>query len=453
MLFERIESAGLAHYSYLIGDQGQAVVIDPRRDCDIYLELAQRAGCRITHILETHRNEDYVIGSVELAARTGAAIWHADAQLDYRYGQAAAEGQTWGVGQYELRALSTPGHTPGSMSYLLHDPDGHPWVVFTGDALFAGDVGRVDLLGVDLMPELAAKLHASLFEKLLPLGDGVIVCPGHGAGSVCGTAIADRPWTTIGWEREHNPKLQQRKLADFVRQVAQVHASPPYFHLMERYNVEGAPLLGARPAPPLLTPAEFAQQATTCRVVDTRAADAFCAAHLPDATYLWEAALPNYIGWFVPYDAPLLLVTDPADLPAVTRHCVRLGYDTIAGVLAGGMSAWHADGRESARIERLSAPAFARRWDAGARPLILDVRSAETREAQGGLNTAQYLELTQLPALAKSLPRDRDLAIFCNSGMRATLAANLLARAGLTRLTVIAGGVQGWLRAGLEFRF
>jgi hydroxyacylglutathione hydrolase len=171
MLFERIESEGLAHYSYLIGDQGQAVVIDPRRDCGVYVDAAERSGFHIATILETHRNEDYAIGSGELASRTGAEIWHADAQLDYQYGQPVEDGQTWSVGRLEVRALHTPGHTPGSMSYLLHDPDGTPWMVFTGDALFAGDVGRMDLLGADRLEEMAHALYASLFETLLPLGD------------------------------------------------------------------------------------------------------------------------------------------------------------------------------------------------------------------------------------------------------------------------------------------
>ena len=139
MLFERFEYEGLAHYSYLIGDQREALVIDPRRDCEVYAERAHGEGMRIKHILETHRNEDYVIGSLELAHRTDAEIWHADRQLDYRYGQPVEDGQTWKVGRLELAAIHSPGHTPGSMSYLLRDRGGEPWMVFTGDALFASD--------------------------------------------------------------------------------------------------------------------------------------------------------------------------------------------------------------------------------------------------------------------------------------------------------------------------
>jgi hydroxyacylglutathione hydrolase len=174
MLFERIVSKGLTHYSYLIGDKNEAIVIDPRIDCDIYLKMAFAEGMRITHILETHRNEDYLIGSHGLANQTGAQIWHADNQLDYRYGVGAKDGQKWKIARLEIEAVQTPGHTPGSMSYLLKDTSGISWVIFTGDALFAGDVGRIDLLGKDRAKEMASLLYDSIFGKLLPLGDHVL---------------------------------------------------------------------------------------------------------------------------------------------------------------------------------------------------------------------------------------------------------------------------------------
>ena len=195
MLFERIESEGLAQYSYLVGDQGEAIVIDPRRDCGIYIERAVQAGYRIVAILETHRHEDFTIGSVELAARLGAGaadIWHADAGLDYLYGAAVQDGQTWQIGRLRLTALLTPGHTHGHMSYLLTDPTENPWVVFTGDALFAGDVGRTDLIDTQRTLEMGGLLYDTLFESLLPLGDHIIVCPGHGAGSLSDTAHGAR---------------------------------------------------------------------------------------------------------------------------------------------------------------------------------------------------------------------------------------------------------------------
>jgi len=207
MIFERIVSEGLAHYSYFLAEGWDAIVLDPRRDVAIYLELAQQAGVRIRAILETHRHEDFVLGSLELAALTGAPIWHADAQLPYTYGEPVQEGQTWTLGGLTLEALSTPGHTPGAMSYVLRTGSGQPWMVFTGDTLFADEVGRVDFLGAEMAPVLAGQLYASLTEKLLPLGPEVLMWSAHGAGSMCGGAIADRPWTTLGLEARLNPRL------------------------------------------------------------------------------------------------------------------------------------------------------------------------------------------------------------------------------------------------------
>ena len=258
MLFERIVSEGLAHYSYLIGDKNEALVIDPRRDCSVYVKKASSAGMRIAHILETHRNEDYFVGSVELARRSGAEIWHADRQWDYRYGHTVQPGQKWKVGRLEFEAILTPGHTPGSMSYLLKDPTGLSWIIFCGDALFAGDVGRIDLMGRDMAPKMASLLYESLFEKLLPLGDEVIVCPAHGSGSVCGEAIAERLWTTIGLERKHNLRLLARNKEEFVANLLNSQPDrPPYFSRMEKVNLEGEPILGALPSIRPLAPKDF----------------------------------------------------------------------------------------------------------------------------------------------------------------------------------------------------
>jgi hydroxyacylglutathione hydrolase len=445
MLFERIESEGLAHYSYLIGDQHEAIVIDPRRDCQVYVDTAARAGFRITHILETHRNEDYVIGSVELAARTGAKIWHADAELDYQYGHPAEDGQEWPVGRLRLRAIFTPGHTPGSMSYLLHDPDGHPWVVFTGDALFAGDVGRVDLPGVDRKEEMAHLLYDSLFNKLLPLGDEVIVCPGHGAGSVCGNTIAERVWTTIGLERRTNPKLQYTDEATFVENAAVVLERPPYFRRMERLNLEGAPLLGSLPIPTPLKPDAFAERMDDDAVVlDTRMETGFGAAHVADALSIWTGGLASFAGWFLPYDRPLLLVTAEDNLTAVVRTLVRLGYDDVSGLLAGGMLTWHMAGQPSEAVELVTAQTLCQRLERGDVAWFLDVRSEEELENEGEIEGGHHIHITELPNHLSEIPHDRPIYVFCGSGLRSMLGASILRRAGVKDVRVVLGGTLAW---------
>jgi len=298
MIFRRIVSEGLSHYSYLIGDQNGAAVIDPRRDAEVYVELATAEGLPITYVLETHRNEDYVTGSAELAGRTGATVLHsAYDDLPYAYGEPIREGDSIRVGRLEIVALHTPGHTPGHMSYLLHDVQGIPWIVFTGDTLFAGDVGRTDFLGEENLAKMTGMLYDSLFGKILPLGDHVIVCPAHGAGSACGSGIADRVWTTVGLERLHNPRLAYAKREDFVRNVGRMLPYAPYMETVERLNVKGTPLPGGRlPVPPPLSAHEFAARAPEAWVVDTRDLMAFSAAHVPGALALWENDLAGVRG-------------------------------------------------------------------------------------------------------------------------------------------------------------
>ncbi|MBC7250243.1 MAG: MBL fold metallo-hydrolase [Anaerolineae bacterium] len=444
MLFERFESPGLAHYSYLIGEGHQAVVIDPRRDGEVYVQTAARAGMQITHILETHRNEDYVIGSVELAHRTGAVILHsAQDDLDYGYGERIGDGEKLRIGRLRLQALHTPGHTRGHVSYLLHDPSGTPWVLFSGDALFAGDVGRTDFYGRDKLDEMTGLLYESLFHKILPLGDEVIVCPAHGAGSACGTAIAERPWTTIGLERKLNPRLQYTNKDDFVAHVGRMLEYPPYFRMMEKLNLEGPPLLGSLPSPRPLSPREFARRAGDALVLDTRMELGFSSAHVPGALSIWEDGVPSFAGWFLTYDKPILLVTETNDVSQAVRYLIRLGYDRLDGFLAGGMLAWHKAGLPSQRLETVTVQDLCRHLDEGEDIWILDVRSDDEIQ-QAEIPNAHHIHVTELPQRLDEVPRHRLVYIFCGSGLRSMIAASLLQRAGWNHLAVVLGGLAGW---------
>ena len=444
MLFERLESEGLVHYSYLIGDGDEALVIDPRRDARVYVERATRAGMRIKYVLETHRNEDYVIGSLELADLTGATALHSgESDLSYGYGESIVDGETVSVGRLDLKALHTPGHTLGHMSYLLHDADGEPWVVFTGDTLFAGDVGRTDFYGEDRLEEVTGLLYDSLFEKILPLGDEVIVCPAHGAGSVCGTAISERVWTTIGLERKQNPKLQYEEKDAFVDHVGGMLEYPPYFRMMEVLNLQGPPVIGSLPAVPALAPYEFAAQSTDAQVLDTRMNTNFGAAHVPGALSIWEGSVSSFAGWFVTYNTPVFLVTETNDATQVVRYLMRMGYDNVAGFLAGGMHAWHKAGLTSESIKTITVQDLCRQLDLGEEPWILDVRSQEEVE-QNEIPTAHHVHLTQLPQKMDDVLQGQRIYIFCGSGLRSMTAASLLQRAGYDDLTVVLGGLAGW---------
>ena len=445
MLFERIVSEGLAHYSYLIGDKNEALVIDPRRDCSVYLRKASSAGMKIAHILETHRNEDYFVGSVSLAERSDAEIWHADRQWDYRYGHPVQPGQKWKVGRLEFESILTPGHTPGSMSYLLKDPTGLSWIIFCGDALFAGDVGRIDLMGRDMAPKMASLLYESLFEKLLPLGDEVIVCPAHGSGSVCGEAIAERLWTTIGIERKHNLRLLARSKEEFVANLLNSQPDrPPYFSRMEKVNLEGEPILVALPSIRPLAPKDFQALAEKAQILDTRMELEFGAAHLQGAQSIWLDGLASFVGWFLSYDKPILLVTQTNDLEKETRILIRLGFDNIAGYLAGGMLNWHMSGRESTSISTITVQELCRLLDRDDQILILDVRSDSELKKDGQIEGAQHIHITKIAKRLDEVPKNKPVHIFCGSGMRSMIAASFLKAKGWKDLVVILGGMAGW---------
>ena len=445
MIFERIVSEGLAHYSYLAGDKNEALVIDPRRDVEVYVETASRAGMRIVHILETHRNEDYFVGSMELAERTGAEVWHADSQWNYRYGRPVQPGQKWKVGRLEFEAIHTPGHTPGSMSYLLRDPTGLSFMVFCGDALFAGEVGRIDLMGPEMAAENAGQLFDSLFGKLLPLGDEVIVCPAHGSGSVCGESISERLWTTIGLERNHNPRLKVKGRPEFVAALLNSQPErPPYFSRMEKVNLEGEPILGALPDIRPLDPKSFQTQSDGAQILDTRQELAYGAAHISGAQSIWLDGLASFAGWFLSYDLPILLVGDLNDHENAKRILVRLGFDNIAGFLAGGMLNWHMSGQESASIRTITVHEICRLRDRNKNLWILDVRSDSELEKDGQIEGSQHIPLTKIAARMNEIPKDRMVHVFCGSGMRSMVGASFLQARGWKEMTVILGGMAGW---------
>ena len=264
-----IKTEGLAHLSYLVSSRQEAAVVDPRRDIGDYLRICREKGLRIRYILETHRNEDLVSGAKELAESTGAEVYHGS-QQDFKYGSVLVDDQPLPLGDLIVRAIHTPGHTFESFSFVVEEGKG-PVAVFTGDTLFVGEVGRTDLAGPERRQELSLSLYRSIHERLLPLGDSVMILPAHGSGSVCGHSIAERELSTIGLEKRDNPLLSLGQ-EEFLRyKMDEEMERAPYFQNMERLNMDGPPSIGSMADLRALTPSDVARlQDDGAMVLDTR---------------------------------------------------------------------------------------------------------------------------------------------------------------------------------------
>lgn len=440
MFLEKIRSEGLAHLSYIFGDKGKAAVVDPRRDCGVYVDIAARHDARITHIFETHRNEDYLIGSKELAQQTGARIYHSK-HLPFQYGNPVSEGDAFDLGDIHLKILETPGHTYDSISITLADKKFSrvPVVVFTGDALFVGDVGRTDFYP-DKPEEVAGLLYDSIFRKLLPLGDQAIVHPAHGAGSVCGTGMASREFSTLGYERRYNPVLQKTRDEFITFKVNEHHYKPPYFSAMHRLNQEGPPILNLLPDPIPFSIDEFAEAMNKEMVVlDVRSPEAFAGASIPGSIAIPLEMIPSFAGWFLPYDKPIGLVVDRLEqVETAVRYLIRIGYDAISGYLEKGLHKWEVSGRRYERIPTIYAEEVLQRINAKENFTLLDVRSKEEFE-KGHLPNAINVYVGELPYNLDKIPKNgRPLTVFCSTGRRSTIAASLLKNNGFER-------VEDWL--------
>ena len=451
MFIEAIKDAGLAHMSYVIGDGRTAAVIDPRRDFSVYLEAAARHGVNITHIFDTHRNEDFVHGSPGLAARSGAQIHHG-AALDFGYGKAVHEGDSFEFGDVRLSILETPGHTEESISIVASHTavSDEPIAVFTGDALFVGDVGRTDFYP-DRAREVAGKLYDSLFDKLLPLGDQVVLYPAHTAGSVCGGDMVDREFSTLGYEREHNPRLQLSRDEFVQAKLDENHYQPPYFRQMEKLNKAGPDSLPSPPEPRLYTPNEFAAAGEDGLIfVDVREPEAFCGVHVPGAVLLPVNMLPSFAGWLLPYDRDIGLIADGRDqYDQAAHHLIRLGYDRISGYLHGGMTAWESAGMACDSVPGVTVMELRQRLDRDEDLTVLDVRSIDEFNS-GHVPGAVHHYVGQVPEKVGELPSDRPVITFCGSGRRAAIAAASLKRAGFKRVENCFGSMKAWRKQGYE---
>ena len=457
LVFKTIQTEGIAELSYLIGDddEGVAAVFDPRPDCDVYVDMARKAGLAITHIFETHIHADLVSGSRELCARVESAKIFASNEGGAEYGfehEKVNDGDRFTFGELLVIARHTPGHTPEHMSYLLADAD-HPddaWGILTGDSLFVSSAGRPDLLGEKHTKQLAEQQFRTLRDFYLKMPDHVMIYPNHGAGSPCGADIGDRLTSTIGYERRFNTFLQFDEVQKFTEYaLATAPPVPKYYPVMKKMNAQGPQVLGNLPRVPGLPPKAFkkAIEKRSGVLVDVRTMLAFGGGHIPGALNIGGSPILSiWAGWMLDPDEPILLVLESEnDLEEIVRLFIRTGYTKFAGYLVGGMKAWDAAGFPLAEVGQMSVHELNKR----ARELqIVDVRSP--REWKNGhVPGVRHIFLPELRKRIGELDRSRPTAVYCGSGYRASIATSIMKPAGFEKLWNVPGSWEAWKKARL----
>jgi hydroxyacylglutathione hydrolase len=453
MIFTQHYLACLSHASYLVGDEttGRAVVVDPRRDVDDYLDEAAANGLTIERVIETHVHADFLSGHLELAARTGAVIsYGAGARVEFPV-ELLGDGQRISLGDLTLEIMATPGHTPESICVVVyeHADDDVPYGVLTGDTLFVGDVGRPDLLATadpDLSAEMLARLlYQSLHDRLLRLPDATRVFPAHGAGSSCGKQLSAETSSTLGSQRSSNYALQPMSADAFVAAVTEGQPlRPHYFEFDAQRNRQLRPLLDDDP-PTALTLAEvLARQTAGAVLLDCREPADFAAGHLRGAVNIGlQGRFAEWAGDVLSPERDVVLVGDPSAAAEVKVRLARVGYDRVVGQLddPGAAFASIPDAIEaSSRLtsEQLTATLAARS----------DVQLVDVRDpAETAGETLPGARLIPLPALTDSLAeldRDAPVIVYCASGYRSAIAASVLAEARFTDVSDLLGGYGAW---------
>jgi hydroxyacylglutathione hydrolase len=463
MILKQFYLKCLAHASYLVGDSATrtAAVVDPQRDIDQYLAFAGEHGLRIAHVFLTHFHADFIAGHLELRERTGAVIYlGAAAKAEYRF-TPLHDGDVVQFGQVRLSALETPGHTVESISILVYDLDRSatdPYAVLTGDTLFVGDVGRPDLrvaLGWSAS-DLGGMLYDSLRTRLLPLPDASLVYPAHGAGSLCGKALSQETFSTIGEQRRSNYALQPMGKAAFVELVtADQPDAPPYFTYDAVLNSKEHATLDetlAREAKPLRLDDVLALQSGGAQVLDVRDPADFAATHLAGSINIGLGGqYATWAGTVLSREQPIVIVADPGRENEAATRLGRIGFDQVVGHLQNGLQSLESRSELTTSTERVSVQVAAERVAAGPRassPVAIDVRAPRERE-QKRIKGSVSMPLNHLAERLSELPMDRPLLVYCAGGYRSSIAASLLKRHGFSQVSEIAGGIAAWEAAQL----
>lgn len=453
MYFEQFYLGCLAHASYMLGSEGEAAVVDPQRDVDIYLKAASERGLKIRHIFETHLHADFVSGHTELAARTGATI-HIGAKAGATFAhEPMHDGDEIRIGKLRIRALETPGHTPEGICLVITDEEksAKPSAVLTGDTLFIGDVGRPDLSPSHTPQQLAGLLYDSLHGKLLKLSDEVLVYPAHGAGSLCGRNMRAERSSTIGTERLTNYALQIKSRNEFVRQLTEnLPTRPEYFLQDAQINRTGAVALADLPE---LTPIPPKELRTLLEqgvfVLDVRPNADFATAHVPGSVNIaLSGQFASWAGAIMGLSAkPVLIADTPEQYAEARTRLARVGIEDPRGFLQGGVTAWKQAGLPVAQLPQMTAEELHERLGRNGLQ-VLDVRREGEWQA-GHIAEASWFPLDRFKVSAPEVDPTRPLAVHCQSGYRSMIACSLLRRAGVQDVINVSGGFEAWKKAGL----
>lgn len=460
MYFKQITVSGLGCNSYIIGCPAarQAVVVDPKRDVQDYMDISRDEGMKITHIIETHVHADHVSGNQELKSRTGADIYYGEGSPVKFNHKVLKEGDIIDFGMVKLEIMATPGHTPNSISILVTDKarSDMPELILTGDLLFVGSIGRPDLAGAEILDAQVKNLYDSLYEKLHLLPDYLEVFPAHGQGSLCGKGLSAKASSTLGYERLTQPVLQYSGFNEFYEKITETFPVRPksFTHIIST-NANGASLLERCPVEQLLNPDQFdsiLQQGAT--IIDTRDTASFGGFHIPGAINIgFEKQMANWIGMVVePSENLLLVVDDRSKYDEMTTQLHRIGYDNIFGYLSGGMAAWILNGMPIESLSPISAAALRQQVDENNSGHMIDVRTPEER-SQSHIPDSVHIPMTRILTDGLDIPKDEEIILVCGTGYRANIVASRLKQDGFSHVHSLAGGITAWMNSGYTVEY
>lgn len=463
MFFQHIYDKTLAQASYLLGCQktGEAIVIDAKRDVDTYIDIAKQNNLRITHITETHIHADFLSGSRELAALTDAEMYLSDEggpDWQYKFSHTGLRhGDVIKVGNLSLKVLHTPGHTPESITFLLtdHPASNEPVMMFTGDFVFVGDIGRPDLLekaaGMKGTQEIGADQMYHSIQQFQALPDFIQVWPGHGAGSACGKALGAVPSTTVGYEKIRNWALQYGDdKTGFVGYLLSDQPEPPkYFAEMKMRNKEPRNLLTQVPKHQKLSPEAVLDALNNgVTVIDTRHKSLYEKGSIPGTINIQHNnSLATWAGWFLTYDKPFIIIAEDNNMEEITRKLMRIGLDQIMGYIDN--VSWYEALGHKLQVTSIIDADFVENAVKNNEMELFDIRG--TSEFQDGhIPGAKHLFLGTLTENTSKLPKDKPFIIQCQAGDRTAIGTSLLLSLGYTNVLNYSGGFADWKSKGKD---